>query len=84
MKTKPYLKSDVEALIAVGKVLYGERWQTDLARDLKLSDARRIRQWVAGERNMPTGIRSELAALLRERARVIRVVWEGINAVKVE
>lgn len=37
-----------EILIQCGRALYGERWQTDLARDLGLSDGRRIRQWLSG------------------------------------
>lgn len=54
-----------------GKALYGERWQTDLARDLGLSDARRIRQWMAGERPIPQGIAKELIDLLASRKLLI-------------
>ena len=36
-----YTKHHLEA---AGKALYGDRWQTDLSRDLHLSDAHRIQQ----------------------------------------
>lgn len=52
---------------ASGEVLYGERWQTDLARDLGLSDGRRVRQWMAGERPIPAGVWSDIARLLHHR-----------------
>lgn len=59
-----YTKNHLEA---AGKALYGDRWQTDLSRDLGLSDARRIRQWLAGDRPIPNGIWADLLELLRQR-----------------
>ena len=56
-----------EILIETGKVLYGDRWQTDLARDLGLSDARRIRQWLADERPIPDGVVRDLQNILINR-----------------
>ncbi|MHC1505611.1 hypothetical protein ACYJ6F_28530, partial [Klebsiella pneumoniae] len=47
---KPDMKSTNEnenrrgLLISAGQLLFGERWQTELARALGLSDGRRIRQ----------------------------------------
>lgn len=58
-------------LVKVGFALYGERWQTDLARDLGLSDGRRIRQWLSGERPVPEGINDDLIQLLQERQKII-------------
>lgn len=54
----------------IGTTLYGERWQSDMARALGIKDSRRIRAFVAGERSIPAGIWEELAALLREQGKV--------------
>lgn len=50
-----------------GEALYGDRWQSDLARALGVGD-RRVREWVAGERRMPPGAWADIAALLRQRS----------------
>lgn len=59
-----------EELAATGQVLYGNRWQTNLAYDLGV-DPRRIRQWMsaskAEKRPIPVGVWSDLAELLRQR-----------------
>lgn len=60
-------QNSAELLILVGQALYGERWQTELARDLGLSDGRRVRQWLAGDRNVPSGVWTDLEKLLTER-----------------
>ena len=54
-------------LALAGQALYGERWQTDLARDLGISDARRVRQWMSGDRPIPTGVWADITRLLRHR-----------------
>lgn len=51
----------------VGESLYGPRWQTDLARDLDVSD-RTIRNWVAGATEPPSGIYVDCLRLVTERA----------------
>jgi len=51
-------------LTTVGQALYGERWQTYLARDLDLADGRRVRQWLSGDRPIPDGIWIELEKLI--------------------
>jgi len=48
------MDDDKTLLKKVGRALYGERWPTDLARDLKLSDGSRVRQWLSGDR--PIGL----------------------------
>lgn len=67
-------------LAKAGQALYGERWQTDLARDLGLSDGRRVRQWMAGERPIPPGIWADLAALLRQRGLSAISLAESLEA----
>ena len=39
-------------LKTIGEALYGERWQSSLARALEVSD-RTMRRWDAGEFNVP-------------------------------
>ena len=64
-------KDKKSLLVMSGQALYGERWQTDLARHLGLSDGRRIRQWLSGDRPIPDGIWKDIARLLTERKSVI-------------
>jgi hypothetical protein len=66
-------------LINTGKALYGERWQTDLARELKLSDSRRIRQWLSKERPIPAGILKDLRILLCARQHLIQIAITQID-----
>jgi hypothetical protein len=52
---------------SAGELLFGARWQTDLSVELGLSDARRMRQWVSGERNIPPGVVNDVNELLTVR-----------------
>ncbi|WP_080546128.1 DNA methyltransferase [Actinobacillus pleuropneumoniae] len=54
-----------EYLSIIGETLYGNQWQSNLARDLGLSDARRVRQWIAGERTIPSGVWADIVELVR-------------------
>jgi plasmid maintenance system antidote protein VapI len=46
-----------DELAAIGQALYGEQWQTSIARDLGVN-ARTVRKWLAGDRPItpPTAI----------------------------
>lgn len=55
-----------EQLARAGQLLYGERWQSELARAIDVND-RRVRQWIASERPIPPGIWADIAGLLRQR-----------------
>lgn len=57
----------VEHLSRAGTLLFGERWQSDLAHALNVGD-RRVREWIAGERRIPPGVWADVAALLRQRS----------------
>lgn len=57
---------DRKLLAACGSALYGERWQTDLARDLKVAD-RTMRRWVSGESDIPPSVAKDVHALLMAR-----------------
>lgn len=53
-------------LLACGRALYGDRWQSPLARDLGVAD-RTMRRWVAGSHPVPEGIAADLLRLVQER-----------------
>lgn len=57
-------------LAAVGRALYGQRWQTPLAADLHVTD-RTIRRWLAGESAIPPAIVTELRTAVLERLKTI-------------
>lgn len=56
-----------DLLAAAGAALYGPRWQSEIARDLDVSD-RTVRRWVAGDQPVPPGVAVDLLRLLTERA----------------
>jgi hypothetical protein len=49
----------------VGCALYGERWQTPLARELGVAD-RTVRRWVSGKDMPKPGVFADLAAIVAE------------------
>lgn len=53
-------------LTAAGYALFGHEWQSPLARALKVN-ARAVRFWVSGERQIPSGIEAEIATLMGAR-----------------
>jgi len=57
-------------LATAGRALYGDRWQTSLARDLHVSD-RTMRRWLAGEFAIPAAVAAELRAVLIGRSNAI-------------
>ncbi len=71
--------SRIELLESTGKALYGERWQSELARDLGFSDGRRIRQWLSQDRPVPEGICEDLTRLLNERAQAINASLKNLK-----
>ena len=57
-------------LVECGEALYGPRWQSELARELAVSD-RTVRRWVAGTSEAPPGLYVDLLRLTQERAAVL-------------
>lgn len=53
-------------LVEAGEALYGPRWQSELARDLEVSD-RTMRRWAAGTHDVPQGLYTDLLRLTAER-----------------
>ncbi|NPE57714.1 transcriptional regulator [Dickeya dadantii] len=65
-------------LASAGEALYGQQWQSALARELDV-DSRRIRHWMSGERPIPAGIRAEIAALCKRRTIALSKITEEIT-----
>lgn len=57
-------------LVECGEALYGPRWQSELARELQVSD-RTVRRWVAGTSEVPAGLYVDLLRLTQKRAAVL-------------
>lgn len=56
-----------EQLQFAGNILYGNQWQTDLARAINV-DSRRVRDWLQGRRPIPIGVKHELIELLMKNS----------------
>lgn len=61
----------LDLLIECGQALYGQQWQSALARDLGVSD-RTMRRWVAGTHPLPEGVRADLRRLCVARGAQLR------------
>lgn len=59
-----------------GEALYGQQWQSALARDLKVAD-RTVRRWAAGEFGMPPGLGIEVRQLLNKRRAELDALCRG-------
>lgn len=68
-----------ELLTECGRTLYGQQWQTALARDLGVND-RNIRRWAAGIHPVPAGLRADLVTLLKERGVMLDALAERLSA----
>jgi transcriptional regulator with XRE-family HTH domain len=53
-------------LAAIGRALYGARWQSDMADALGV-DRRTIRRWMAGQNPVPAAADAEMRRLLERR-----------------
>jgi hypothetical protein len=53
-------------LIIAGRALYGERWQSALARELGTAD-RTVRRWVSGEDEPKPGVYRDLIKVVEHR-----------------
>lgn len=54
-------------LVECGEAMYGQQWQSALARDLGVAD-RTVRRWFAGTSEVPAGLYVDLLRLTQERA----------------
>jgi hypothetical protein len=60
------MKPDRSTVRIVGETLYGELWQSPLARDLPVA-VRTMQRWVSGDFEIPRGVWAELASLCQAR-----------------
>lgn len=61
-------------LAQFGNAIFGEQWQSAMARTLGLSDSSRVREWLSGKRRIPVSVWAELGALLRKRQKTVEEV----------
>lgn len=66
-------------LVESGEALYGPRWQSDLARDLAVSD-RTVRRWAAGTHEVPAGLWVDLLRLTQERAAALDALSDRLKS----
>lgn len=62
---------DRDTLRETGMLLFGARWQSDLARELDTS-TRMMRYWVAGTHPPPDDLNERLVSLIKARIRAMR------------
>lgn len=62
----------IDQLTEAGRLLYGDQWQSNLARDLNI-DSRRVRQWLSGKTPVSPWVGGEIKALLEENAENIGI-----------
>jgi hypothetical protein len=62
-----------DLLEEAGQALYGDLWQSALARDLNVND-RTVRRWIANDSPLPDGLASEVTQLLRQRGFALTAV----------
>jgi len=63
----------------VGRALYGNIWQSELARDLGCND-RTVRKWNAGDAPIPEHLRGEVAKICRRRGDRLIEIAEQLEA----
>jgi hypothetical protein len=68
-----------DLLARVGQALYGERWQTQLARALGVAD-RTVRRWVAGEDAPRAGVWTDLLEILARHQAELANLTEPLRA----
>lgn len=65
-------------LVECGEALYGQQWQSALARDLGVAD-RTVRRWVAGTSEVPAGLYLDLLRLTQERAAALDALAQRLR-----
>lgn len=66
---------DREKFIAASRAAFGERWQTDMAHALGVSD-RTVRNWVSGKYNLPPTLSADIKLILEKRKAQIKEAIE--------
>lgn len=68
-----------DMLRKTGEALYGSRWQSELARDLGMSD-RHMRRLASGEAELTPSMAMDLWRIATERADVLDEVTDALKA----
>lgn len=61
------MRDDRKLLQAAGEALYGDRWQSDLAREIHVTD-RTMRRWIADPHTISAGVWTDIMMLLDVRS----------------
>jgi hypothetical protein len=64
-----------------GRLLYGARWQTSLARNVGVTN-RSVRRWYAGTRKMKPESEEKIKILMARHANYIRVILASLEPEK--
>jgi methylphosphotriester-DNA--protein-cysteine methyltransferase len=62
-----------------GEALYGPRWQSDIARDLNMSD-RHVRRLASGAAELSPGMAADLQRICEERMALLADVIRRLSA----
>lgn len=66
-------------LVECGQALYGQQWQSALARDLGVSD-RTMRRWASASADVPARIGADLLVLVQQRGDALAVLARRLQA----
>lgn len=55
-----------ELFCEIGACLYGPAWQSEMARQIGVSD-RTVRRWISGDRKIPDSVKDDLRRLLKKQ-----------------
>ena len=69
-----------EDLERAGKALYGERWQTDMAKAVGLTD-RTIRGYASGSSKIPPGLWADVCKLLRRNSQETKALLSEFSRI---
>lgn len=67
-----------DLLVKTGEALFGSRWQSDLARELDVSD-RTVRRWVANADSLPPGVAMDLLRLVTNKLGELEAVEQQLR-----
>lgn len=73
--------TNLEKMIAAGRAVYGENWQSPLSRALEISD-RTVRNFVSKKSNTPADLSSRLIAAMEHEMNKIKSAIDIINSDK--
>lgn len=71
--------TNAQLLAQAGRALFGDQWQSDMARTLNVT-LRRVQYYAANERQPPASMMQEVAGLLEVRAGECKALSKTIAA----